>query len=260
MEGLAGEAHDDNHDARWSHPPAHAFAEFLDHQMTLLNLTRSAIASASQMLELREAVNRRRVRIGEDPSPTDDQIAWAKLADVEMLADFTNVHAAAVMVLWGGLEAFVDDLVIEGIVHEPAALVNSAIASTKVPLRDFVGSEPRDLARLIVDHQKLSKRERGVSRFNAVLGLIGLDGEFRTDVKSGIWEMMAVRNLVAHRRGIVDSRFLEDVPGYGQGEGEAIVIDAIRMNRYWSAVVEFGAELCGRIDDMWENGSLKGSS
>jgi len=59
-------------------------------------------------------------------------------------------------------------------------------------------------------------------------------------------ELVAIRNLVAHNRGVVNARFLRLVPTYRKSEGEEIWLDA---DDYFEAT-EFLDNVARRIDEV----------
>ena len=102
--------------------------------------------------------------------------------------------------LWSILETLIKDLVLEMLVTFPELLQsNEALKELKGPLLPFLMSSPSEQASVIL---KLLEKElggSGVARFESLLDQVGLGGKVDSLVKRSLFELWAVRNVVAHK-------------------------------------------------------------
>jgi hypothetical protein len=89
--------------------------------------------------------------------------------------------------------------------------------------------------------------------FESVLHLFGLKGAMDPDLKRNLIELEHVRNLLLHRRGIVDSRFLDSCPWTTFRMGTVITPDGASVERYSSAVLDYYEVLFARIKRYFES-------
>lgn len=79
----------------------------------------------------------------------------------------------------------------------------------------------------------------GVDRFEELLKCIGLSGSVPDGVGRTIFEMGQVRNVLVHRGGIVDRRFVSACPWLGLNPGDKVSVDRESLSRFASAALDY---------------------
>ena len=79
----------------------------------------------------------------------------------------------------------------------------------------------------------------------------GLGVPLEEDVGRSIFELHHVRNLFAHRRGIVDRRFVQSCPWLDLTLGDHFVIDHDRFIGYLRAIDGYVASLITRMATVY---------
>ncbi len=173
----------------------------------------------------------------------------AEFAQHEIDRGFPILHAHALVAIWGGLEAFVEDLVTVWLSNDASALQSDAWASVKIPFAEFQSLEPEERVRALVrEYARQTKADlkSGASRFEVLLGPIGLSGAIDEDVRKTLFEMSQVRNVLVHRAGLVDRRLAEGCPWLGLTVGEPLLVSRAKYDEYLQAVSRYLVELVKR--------------
>jgi len=126
-----------------------------------------------------------------------------------------------------------------------------ALKKLEGPLLPFMMSSPSEQATFIL---KLLEKGRGgapdqpgIARFESLLNQSGLEGGIDSLVKRTLFEHWAVRNVVAHRNGVADSKFIENCPWFGASDGTQLAVTPLHYKRYFIACLWFMAEVKRRL-------------
>jgi hypothetical protein len=118
------------------------------------------------------------------------------------------------------------------------------------PLLPFINASPEDRAELmfIALKQKLSVALKpGVARMEELLEPVGLHGQINDAVRRLLLELGAVRNVLVHRNGITDKRFIVACPWLQCREGRPLSLSHNHFEMYWFAVGWYMLEISRRV-------------
>ena len=182
-----------------------------------------------------------------------ERLGWAEELEIfatQQTPDFPFLYRLCAFRLWAILEAAVDDLVRE-VLQERAELRELPVF-TKIegPLIEFAMSTPDEQAETLVGLVKqrcAASLKKGAGRFESLLGAVGLDGPVPDGARRVLLELSEVRNVVAHRDGKVDSRFISRCPWFAATKGEMLVVTGKDFDLYTGAVHWYLVELMRRI-------------
>ncbi|MCH7580782.1 MAG: hypothetical protein IIC91_00210 [Chloroflexi bacterium] len=182
--------------------------------------------------------------------PLADARRQAHLAQEEVEKNFPLLHAQAVISLWGSLEALIKNFLGAWIGNEPTARESQIVRKLKVPLWQFDDMSPdeRNLFTVeLLEREVNSTLRQGVTRFEAVLELFDLGGKVDEAVGKDIFEMGHVRNVLVHRRGMVDRRLLEACPWLEAKVGETLQITHQDFGRYYMSTTRYFFDVYNRV-------------
>ena len=243
----------------WWASPFVEFINYNNHQKALFQLTEEALTQWRDMNRLREAMAKasRTLNRGDEASKFEKAAerikAQVKLAEIEYDNKFAHLRGAYIVLFWSGLEALVDDVVLAGIEHGHLKTDVVKLEKIRVRLVDIMSLAPAELARKAFDIIRADVLSQGgMGRFDDLLAAVGLDFAVSKETRDALWDMSAIRNLLAHRRGIVDQQFMDRCPGSGQTLGEALTIEAQTIDRFNHEVYQFVAGLMERLLVAWE--------
>src|SRR5260370_19392069 len=174
----------------------------------------------------------------------------ADLALREVDSGFPVLHSQQVVFLWGAIEAVVEDTLVAWLNNEKFAGKEQGLRKIKVSVADFNAmSETERNYHLVSEYRRdlRPKHRSSIEVFESILHEFGLQGAMDPELKRRLIELEHVRNVLLHRRGIADSRFLERCPWTTVKIGAAIVPDEESVEKYTSAVLDFYELLLDRI-------------
>jgi len=152
---------------------------------------------------------------------------------------FTYLYALASIKLWSILEATIDDVALECIQTPDRCSDPKLLAGLKGPFFEFLQSSAEERSEFLVGQLKQEVRasiQKGVGRFEAILVPLGLGGAVPEAVRRAIFELSEVRNVLVHRRGFADKRFVSSCPWFRVKTGDELVLKKQHYDRYELAV------------------------
>jgi len=194
-----------------------------------------------------------------DPYPTPERYEHARqqalvlesFAKDERTAGFSYLFDLVVVKLWSILETWSDDLLVEQLRAPAKCKDKHLIMSLKGPLLDFANAGPDEQAELLATELKVAVKaplKLGVSRFEAIFEPLGLDGLVPDIVRKTIFELSQARNVIVHRAGIADSRFVEACPWLDVSLGQPLRLSPMHFHCYALGARWYVVELNRRIE------------
>ena len=110
----------------------------------------------------------------------------AEFAKEESGKGFPLLHSHTLVALWGAFEAAVEDTIVKILLSEPERLKAQAFARIKISLADFHASDAEGRVRFLIAELSRNQgptRRQGVDGFEFLLGLLGLSGPVRDELK-----------------------------------------------------------------------------
>lgn len=92
------------------------------------------------------------------------------------------------------------------------------------------------------------------------MSVFGLSGQVEASVKRNLFELESARNVLLHRRGIIDHRFVQACPWVKAESGAKLVIGREQFERYSGAVFDYSEILLKRVKTHFASISAPGSS
>lgn len=172
----------------------------------------------------------------------------ADFVEGEKAGGFPLVYSQTAVSVWSALESHVDNVAWQLLANDPSTRAQEVFA-TKIKV--FVGeyealTSTERPGFLLAQLKTQLKYGPGVGRFEAYADALGLPGSVDGHVKRAILEFSAVRNVIVHRRGLVDKQALDVCPWLGS-PGAAIIVKEAMLDRYTLAAILYAAELQQRI-------------
>jgi hypothetical protein len=203
-----------------------------EQEFNLIRLSTRAIEQVQAMPPLVKALDRlEKLPIGtgevvDETTPSSraqEAEELSSLAKVEIESDFRLLHGHSLVGVWGALETMVSDLVLAWLINIPQARQMPQIAGIKISLAEFesLNSEER-MSTIVSELDRASLSRAGVARFENLLDAVMLGGSYNSTLAANLYEMQQIRNVVAHRRGVVDRRFVAACPQLGLRVGDLV--------------------------------------
>lgn len=245
----------------WEEPVLKRWVAYNDQCVQLLQLSVRAIEGLPHEIALLEAVHNLQSAEAEyagEEQPSREDIdrtkELAKFAEEERVNGFPLLHAHALTDLWSILEATVEDLLVANLVNEPEILAHEAFSKISIPLSEFRTLDEEERMRLVLSEfsrNRGAERRKGVERFEILLEPFGLAGPVEKELKKTIWEIQNVRNVLVHRAGIADRKFVQACPWLNLSVGDRVTVTRETFDRYYRALSEYGTLLVFRFGSKY---------
>ncbi|MDP2856679.1 MAG: hypothetical protein Q8P50_01715 [Bacillota bacterium] len=164
-------------------------------------------------------------------------------------AGFPSIFAQAAVMLWGALEAAVRDFMVRWLETFPEARSSERVGKVKIPLATYDALGPDVRMRFLLEalEQDLGAHfQPGIAQFEKVLDVLGLKGGVDDGQRRDLLELAAIRNLLVHRAGRADARFLAQAPWLKYRVGDEIRVTRPDYLRYRVAAYRYAARVIER--------------
>jgi hypothetical protein len=195
------------------------------------------------------------------------QAYWERTesAQAEIANDYAALNAQALIAMHSALDAMVDGLapaMREIRVDAFSGEVGRRINAVEPELVARIDPERRELIdealRTVID-ARLPELEvlwgSGASRYERRLASVGLgapaDRPIPDDLDQALTELGAIRNVLVHRRGRIDSRARNQAPSLRYHEGELVRVIRDEYRTYSAAINCYAAEIVFRPLRSW---------
>ncbi len=175
-------------------------------------------------------------------SDLENATADAAFTRSERDNDFPYLHAYTLVSQWGALEAGIEDMLVGILVNEPRLLEKDDFAKAKIPLSKYELLDKEERMRLLlsdVQRTQSSGIAQGVNTFENVLQVFDLSGSVEEGLRTGLWEMNHVRNVVVHRDSRADLRLIQACPSVNLKVGDRVFVTHERYSYYANALIDY---------------------
>jgi hypothetical protein len=158
----------------------------------------------------------------------DDKFKSKELIDFireESVNNFGSFFKPYSILIWTHLETFIKNFIVAWIKTNSQSLEIPIVKATYEKLQNYEDEEEKYHA--LIDNLELRVRSPnsfGIKKFENILRIFSLDGEVDKDIQNALLELQQVRNLLVHRRGIVDKKIL-DICNWVVSYGKEVFID-----------------------------------
>ncbi len=176
--------------------------------------------------------------------------AEEKFATEQSAQGIPYLYDLAVVRLWGTLAACIDDVVAAALQNPESCKDNKLLARLKGPLISFRSASPVEQAEYLAEtlrRELNASLKVGVGRFEDILDPIGMAGAVDEVIRKLLLELSQVRNVVVHKRGRVDKRYLESCPWSSQNIGDQVATNAESFDLYYHAAHWYLNTLISRL-------------
>jgi hypothetical protein len=245
--------------------PLRRFSAYLKESDRLLHLSMRGISMLRAMPDVLEAlapwnedsseVTKLDKSVSDDEThPMKTEIETAKeeagFAEKEVTSGFPLLHAHTLVGLWSAVEASIEDMLVAILLNEPVALESPVFSKLRVSLAEFERFGRAERMRFLLSEiLRLPGNggKQGADRFEVLLEPFGLSGPIEADVKKLMWEAHHLRNIIVHRAGFPDQRFITACPWVKVRPKEPVQITHIALRDYGVALAQYLLTIAHRL-------------
>lgn len=155
-------------------------------------------------------------------------------------------NASFVIASWSAFEAYIEDFCKGVLKVDPSIIGNDDFKKIKIPIGELLAPEDEKLDTIYQAMQDFVGKAAGNTRFNQLLGLLGLDGEVPDLIKDEIYAAYMVRNVWAHKAGVADLKFVKQAPQLGYVQGELVSLTLDQLTNYVYAISAYAMIVVNR--------------
>ncbi|GEM_PF-3129169 len=225
--------------------PFESLLEFVSEQDRLIAIYSSSLKATEGLGELASAL-----KLAHRPGYGADSIASAKKFEDDCKSEiergFPLLVSHSVVALWASLEASVPEFVRRMLVQYPSLSSGDVFSKLKIPPSVALLGSSEDVSVYIIEELNRAVRLQamwGPSRLDALVASLGIRSDVSKDNKRDLIELSQARNLIAHKAGIIDAKFLAACPWVSGEVGAQFAVGLDDYGRYRSAVLSYAAEV-----------------
>lgn len=173
-----------------------------------------------------------------------------ELTKAELEADFPLLHNQSLVGLWGALEAYASDIAVNWVEHLNPVDWSDDITKMKIKLGDWVSLPEDERSEWLVDQLRRtssSELKAGIGQFETIFDAIGLDGPVDDAIRTVLFQAKALRNVIAHRGGRADARFVNDCSDFGISVGDEVRLSRLQLAAALEAMRIYADTIANRI-------------
>lgn len=181
---------------------------------------------------------------------------------------YPTYHGLATLALWSVLEAFTEDVCLACLEFKPDVLRDDFLTG-RVPVKELVAyagmsaearreyllqqldrpdqQEPQPSRGKPPLNQQEPKPSHGKRRLERQLKAFGLSVKASGAVNNALCEFYAVRNVLAHRNGRTDRRFVELCPWSGLTEGAELLVSDAKLDYFGKTAMHYATLVTMRV-------------
>jgi hypothetical protein len=173
----------------------------------------------------------------------------------EVNKDFPFLLCHWVVSYWALLENLIHTLIANWIINKPSVLTEPSFRNLRVRISEYESLDTETKSEFLTDllDRNLSgPMKKGINRFETLLEAIGLGGNVPEDLRRVFFEFQQVRNLIAHRLGIVDNKFINDCPWKNATVGEQYALTREDVSVYIESGLEYIFLIINRLNKHFD--------
>lgn len=221
---------------------ARRWAWFTTRTIEFNKLVRDSLSLLGPTLQVQELLGR------VTKTATDEQRRqWYRTtmhAKSEIDSEFAMLNGQILMAVWGGFESFVEDYCRATLIMDRSLLAGDAFKNIKVDPSLLLAGDEEQADQILREAYNKTKADLkiGVGKFETQLDLVGLGVNSRVTgtLRDRIFYAQQFRNLIAHKGGIADSRFVDRCSGHGYSVGDPVQIGSALLRESLAGLIAYG--------------------
>lgn len=199
----------------------------------------------------------------------DDQVYARRKERYQKLAAFARAQqdlgfpylfALAVVSLWATLEACVGEVISFAFRTSTDLAEFPHLARIKAPILSIISATPEERNEFLRDalqQEVASPLRAGVGQFEALLEAVQLSGTVAPSVRKALLELKETRNLILHRQGKVDARFMRQCPWVAAHIGSDLPLSHRKYKYLANAAFWYLIEVNERLRVRYREGEIQ---
>lgn len=160
--------------------------------------------------------------------------------------DYAEVNGHILTAVWGALESFVEDFCHAALVMDRRLLQSAKLTKVKLAPEVLLLSEREQVETILGQafNHISADMQPGVGKFIAQLECVDLDDAVKAQttevLRNRVLFAQQFRNLIVHRGGVVDKRFVERCEALSYAVGDVVRVSTQWLREWFSSIVVYG--------------------
>jgi hypothetical protein len=230
----------------------HPLESFVDAMDELSRFENVHTSSLNYVAELGPAVTHMLTQRGFPDEKLQTIRNLATAADAALRSEQHYLSELVVIRLWAIIEVAVDGTAMLRLMQNDWWRTAEVARRVKGSLVDFAGLNTEQQLRVILDEiaqGAASRVRRGIDGFEELLGRLGLKGDLDAEPRRLLIQLAATRNVIVHKNGIVDNRFVAHCPWLRLTVGTRIIVTPHDVETFRTAAFFYVYELGRRMQN-----------
>lgn len=160
--------------------------------------------------------------------------------------DYAEVNTHILTAVWAGLESFVEDFCHAALVMDRSLLQSGKLTKVKLTPEVLLLSEREQVEAILGQafNNVSADMQPGVGKFLAQLECVDLDDAVKIKtteaLRNRVLYAQQFRNVILHRGGVVDKRFVERCGAFMYAVGDPVHVSTQSLREWFSGIVVYG--------------------
>jgi len=247
----------------WALKPFEAFGANLQEFSLLHRCAQGGIQQGANVCHLNEVLDKAALVLGDEPKKRNAkyEAMLEAIAREEVGNGYPRLNSWAVIYLSSTLEAFVKEYLTKWIQRRPSTMKLQAVQKVKIGIADVRLMNNYEIARYIVTSLGSNQAQRpksGVDRYEKMLEHFSLSGRVPRNVSKSIYELMRVRNALAHNNGVIDDQFIRECPWMNCKRGDTLKVKGESLDSYVNSIESYVMLIMWRAVNFFRSGAGDG--
>lgn len=169
----------------------------------------------------------------------------AAFAADEIANGFNTIFSHHAVAMWGAVETTIEQTLVSHIRKLPDAAAVVAGSASSLNTGKLRTTTEREAKATIKMWEQAIKIDSAMGRSVKMLKAFDINISLSSDLSRELDEMSEIRNIIVHRAGFADERFMKKCPWTKSKAGDFLTVDRARLDRYISATHKFAVALVG---------------
>lgn len=179
-----------------------------------------------------------------------------RIADKEIGDAFITSYSEAIVTIYSIVEAAVSNVARLIFPLVPEVAEHDKFKKASIPFAKIIGMDTENIYEYfyeLYEREVTQGGKYGYNRFDAILKPLNIEtsGKLKNNQANDIFELAQVRNVVVHKLGIADKKFIEIFPNFGIQSGSRIVIKQEQFKKYYMACRDFVLAIVTSVEERF---------
>jgi len=152
----------------------------------------------------------------------------------EVESGLPKLNSHVLVNIWSAFETCFNEYCVLSIVSNPSLAASESMKKIRIPAAYLYQSDPTATASAVLEEVVRStgaSMKGGLGRFTCVLEHLGINVALEPEIRKDFIIASKLRNVIVHRFGIADARFVTECPDVDVEIGQKVLVTRDRLDK-----------------------------